>query len=88
MERTYDDEKFTKESTTYFVKGPVCRWNVQKTRSESSAYVRKTTGFFTNSWRFRIALESYFEEHAQEVWERNWMSPEMQTSLLNTYFQD
>ena len=22
--------KFTKESTTYFVKGPVCRWNVQK----------------------------------------------------------
>ena len=77
--------KFTKESTTCFVKGPVCRWNVQKTRSESSAYVRKTTGFFTNSWRFRIALESYFEEHAQEVWERNWMSPEMQTSFLNIY---
>ena len=24
--------KFTKESTTYFVKGPVCRWNVQKMR--------------------------------------------------------
>ena len=28
--------KFTKDSTTYFVKGPVCRWNVQKMRSESS----------------------------------------------------
>ena len=25
--------KFTKESTTYFVKGLVCRWNVQKMRS-------------------------------------------------------
>ena len=33
--------KFTKESTTYFVKGPVCKWNVQKMRSESSEYVRK-----------------------------------------------
>ena len=75
--------KFTKESTTYFVKGPVCRWNVQKMQSESSEYVRKTAGFFTNSWRFKIALESDFEEHAQEVWERNWMNPEMRTTLLN-----
>ena len=77
--------KFTKESTTYFVKGPVCKWNVQKMRSESSEYVRKTTGFFTNSWRIKIALESHFEEHAQEVWERNCMNLEMQTTLLNTY---
>ena len=38
--------KFTKESTSYFVKGHVCRWNVQKMRSDSSEYVRKTTGFF------------------------------------------
>ena len=37
--------KFTKESTAYFVKGPVCRWNVQKMRSESSEYVRKNGGF-------------------------------------------
>ena len=36
--------KFTKESTTYFVKGLVCKWDVQKMRSESSEYVRKTTG--------------------------------------------
>ena len=54
-------------------------------RAESSEYVRKATGFFTNSWRIKIALESYFEEHTQEVWERNWMNPEMQTTLLNTY---
>ena len=77
--------KFTKESTTYFVKGPVCRWNVQKMRSESSEYVRKTTGFFTNSLRIKMALVRYFEEHAQEVWERNWMNPAMQPTLLNTY---
>ena len=76
--------KFTKESTTYLVKGPVCRWNVQRMRSESSEYVRKTTGFFANSWRTKKALESYFEEHAQEVWE-NWMNLEMHTTLLNTY---
>ena len=37
--------KFKKESTTYFVKGLVCRWTVQKMRSESSEHVRKTTGF-------------------------------------------
>ena len=66
MERTYDEEmKCTKESTTYFVKGRV--W---MEHSESSEYVRKTKGFFTNSWRIKIALESYFEEHAQDVWER------------------
>ena len=41
-------------------------------------------GFFTYSWRIKIALESYFEEHALEVWERNWMDPEMHTTLLNT----
>ena len=28
--------KFPEESTTYFVKGPVCRWSVQKMRSEST----------------------------------------------------
>ena len=69
--------KFTKESTTYFVKGPVCKWNVQKMRSESSEYVRKTTGFFTNSWRIKNSLGD-----AQEVGERNWINPEMQTTLF------
>ena len=38
-------------------------------RSESGEYVRKTSGFFTNSWRIKIAMESYIEEHAKEVWE-------------------
>ena len=32
---------------------------VQKIKSESSENVRKTTGFFTNSWRIEIDLESY-----------------------------
>ena len=72
--------KFKKESTTYFVEGPVCGWNIQKMRSESIESVRKTTGFFTNSWRTNLALESYFEQHAQEVCERNWMNLEMQTT--------
>ena len=67
--------KFTKESTAYFVKGPVCRGNVQKMRSESNEYVRKATGFFTNSWRIKIALESYFEEHAQGILEEKLDEP-------------
>ena len=33
--------KLTKESATHFVKGSVCKWNVQKMRSETSEYVRK-----------------------------------------------
>ena len=32
----------------------------------------------------QVALESYFEDYAQEVWERNWMNPEMQSLFLNT----
>ena len=57
---------------------------MERLRPESSEYVRKTTGFFTNRWRIKIALESYFKKHAQEFWERDWMNPEMQTTLLNT----
>ena len=31
-------------------------------------------------------FDSYFEQqYAQEVWARNWMNPEMHTTLLNTH---
>ena len=60
--RELTTRKFTKEPTTYFVQGLVCRWNVQRMQSESSEYIQKTTGFFTNSRRIKMALESYFEE--------------------------
>ena len=40
-------------------------------------YARKTMGFFTNSWKTNLALESHFEEHAKEVWEINRMNPEL-----------
>ena len=40
--------------------------DVQKMLSESSEYVWKPTCFFTN-WRIKVATESFFEEHAQEV---------------------
>ena len=70
--------KFTKESTSYFVKGLVCRWNSQKMLSESSE-------LFGRQRASSLALESYFEEHAQEVWDRNWMNHELHTTLLNTY---
>ena len=45
----------------------------------------ETTVFFTNCWRIKIALESYFKEDAQVVWERNWMNLEIRLRLLNTY---
>ena len=39
--------------------------------------------FFINSCRIKIALESYFEKHAQEVWERNRMDLDMHTMWLD-----
>ena len=61
MERTHDVEILQKESPIYYVRGPVCKWNSHKMQSELNEHVRKTTGFFTHSWRIKIALESYFE---------------------------
>ena len=61
--------KFTKESTTYFMRGHVCRWNIQMMQSESNEYESKTTGCFTNSWRTNIALENFFADYGKEVWE-------------------
>ena len=61
------------------------RTNIHKMQSESNEHVRKTKSFFTKSWRIKIALESYFAGHAQEIGERNWMYLEMQTTLFNTY---
>ena len=45
----------------------------------------ENNGFLHKQLENQIALEGYFEEHAQEVCERNWMNLEMQTTLLNTY---
>ena len=45
----------------------------------------KQQGALKNKWRIKTSLKSYFEKHVQEIWERNWMNPEMQTTLLNTY---
>ena len=54
-----------------------------KMRSDSRECMWKTTGAFINRWRIKIALESHFEERAREVWERNWMNPDMHTTLLD-----
>ena len=85
MERTYDEETYKRINR--LLRERTC---VQIERSEDAIRivgicVRKTTSFYINSWRIKIALESYLEEHAQEVWGRNWMNSEMQTALLNTF---
>ena len=67
--------QFKKESTTYFVRGSEYRWNTQKIESNG----------FTSNQRISIALESCFDEHGQDAWEINWKTPEVQTTLLNTY---
>ena len=82
VERTYDEEIYNR--INHLLRERTCV-QVECSEDAISEHVRKTTGFYTNSWRIQTALESYFEEHAQEVWERNWMNPEMQTTLLNTH---
>ena len=47
-----------------------------KMRSEPSEYV----------WVTLIHMESYFEERAQDVWERNWINLDMHTTLLDMNF--
>ena len=79
--------KFTKESTTYFVRGPVCRWRKFKKCDQNQVNMFVKTKFFTNCWRSKIDLESHFEEHAKKFG-RNCMNPLMQTTLLNTYLQN
>ena len=79
MERTYD-EKITRESTTYFVKGPVCRWNVQKMRSESSGFVSsQTVGESKYPWR--ATLKSMHKKFGRKI----GRILRLPTTLLNTY---
>ena len=84
MERTYDEEIHKRINHLFREMTSVWR-NVQKMRSESNEYVWKTTGFLKYSCGIKMAMERYFEEHAQEIYERNWTNLEMQTTLLNTY---
>ena len=85
MERTNDEEFLQKSQPRTLYEDMCARGTTRRCNQNQGNKHVKTTGFFTNSWRTQIALESNFEEHAQEVWERNWMNPEMQTTLLNTY---
>ena len=69
--------KFTTESNPCLLRGPVRTLKIQKMQSESSEYVRTKQVFFTNSWRIKRALESYFDEHGMDVWGISWMKPEV-----------
>ena len=77
--------KFTNNRPRTLCEDLVCRWNIQKMQSESNEHVRKTTGFFTNTRRIMIALESHIDEHGKEVWVIFWTNLEVQTTLLSTY---
>ena len=46
---------------------------------------KRRVSFLHQKLENQNSLESYFEEHAQEVWEMNWMSLDLHTTLLNTY---
>ena len=85
MERDHDEEIYMKNQprTSYedlCADGKFRRCN----QYQVNTCAKQRFFFLTNSWRIQKALDSYFEEHAKEVWE-NWMNLEMQTTLLNTY---
>ena len=54
MERT--QEETCKIIINYYVRGPICKWNIHEMQSKSIEHARKTTGFLTNSWRIQINL--------------------------------
>ena len=85
MERTYDEEIHKRIDHVLREKDLCADGMFGRCDQNRVNMFGKQREFFINSWRIKIALESYFDEHAQEVWERNWMNPEMQTTLLNTY---
>ena len=74
MERTYDEEIHIRINHLLHLCADAMFRRCNQNRVNTCG---KRRVFFTNSWRIKIALESYFEEHAQEVWKRNWMNLEM-----------
>ena len=83
MERTHGEEFHRR--INHVLRTRTC---VQMECSEDGVRIKSTRA--QNNWLLRKQLENhnrfggYFEEHAKEVWNRNWMNPEMQTTLLNT----
>ena len=58
MERTYDEGI---QRIDHLLRARTC---VQMGCSQNRVNMFEK-GFFTNSWRIKIALENFFEEHAQ-----------------------
>ena len=46
--------------------------------SEPACIIRNRCGI-------KMAMQSFFDEHAKEMWEINWVNLEMQITLLNTH---
>ena len=76
-------KKFTTESTTHFVQGTVCRWNIQKMQSESRDDVRKNSGLLHKQLENQHSLGELLGRACEgSLGER---VDELQTTLLHTY---
>ena len=84
MERTHGEQNLQKENCL------LCsRTDVQLEHSQDAVRIKRiraqNNGFLNKQWRIKNVLESYFEKHAKEVWEKNWMNPATKAMLFDTY---
>ena len=80
VERTHDED--IGKRINYLL---CTRTSVQVEHSQDAVRSKRIRAQNNRFLHIKIALESCLEEHAKEVWERNWINPEMQTTLLDTY---
>ena len=67
MERTHDEDSPQKNQSRFLYEDLCADGTLRRCNQNQVKHMRKTTGCFTNFWRTKKALESYFEEHAREV---------------------
>ena len=70
-EQSIDD--LQKEKDVYFVKGPMCRWSMRAEGARGEGFVRKDTGWLTNSPALRDILEGGCSNKGKPVkdWHRH-----------------
>ena len=76
MERTHEENIHKRIDHVLCAKTCV-QMEHSKMQTESNEYTRETTVSSHTVAESTKLLESYFDEHGKEVWERHWMGPEV-----------
>jgi hypothetical protein len=67
--KTPEAQEFSKDPRVFFVKGPMCRWDMQQEDMHGVGHIRKNTGWWTNSPVLAELLQGVC---SNETGERPW----------------